>query len=424
MLFGLLLVTLLSGCEKDDNDPAPGERPDERLNEVLSAYKAQLVGAEHGWKATLYPEGGSAYSFLFNFKENDRVVTLGDISAAAATTPLESTYRLKAAQKPSLLFDTYTYLHVLADPDATKSGGEWGQGRSSDYEFSFDQVSPDSIVLTGNYHDSRLVLVRATADEAASYISSIYENIQAFEGINNFSLYFKQLRVGGQAFDIKVNTVLRTITITYDEGNEVKTFTTGYYYMPEGVILLQALHIGDLTISTFTDLEYDASESRIGLAVNGVDGSIQEASKPANIDAQAARRFYNNPPTGAYWFTAGFTVEGVEDAFKLSTLPGFSFLIYWPKYDTDDGTTFDIMGFVFGNSVNYGLEAVSSFTLDGRIVYYELGMFGEVPAEHASIVEAFTQQWTIPEGYYVIQTGPASFDLVSAKDAKTWISFE
>lgn len=424
MLFGLLLVGLLSACEKDDNDPAPGERPDERLNEVLSAYKSQLVGAEHGWKATLYPEGGSGYNFLFDFKENDRVVTLSDISAAAATTPLESTYRLKAAQKPSLLFDTYTYLHVLADPDATKSGGEWGQGRSSDYEFSFDQVSPDSIVLTGNYHDSRLVLVRATADEAANYISSINENIQAFEGINNFSLYFKQLRVGGQSFDIKVNTILRTITITYDEGNEVKTFTTGYYYTPEGIALLQPFQTGELTIKTLTDLDYNASDSRIDLTVNGIEGSIQEASRPANIDAQAARRFYNNPPTGAYWFTAGFTVEGVEDALKLSTLPGFSFLIYWPKYDEVEGTPVDVMGFVFGNSLDYGPAAVPSFTPDGRIVYQELGVLGEVPAEHASIVEAFTQQWTIPEGYYVIQTSPASYDLVSAKDAKTWISFE
>ena len=69
----LLLIGLLSACEKDDNDPAPGERPDERLDQVLSEYKAQLVGAEHGWKATLYPEGGSGYSFLFDFKENDRV---------------------------------------------------------------------------------------------------------------------------------------------------------------------------------------------------------------------------------------------------------------------------------------------------------------------------------------------------------------
>ena len=107
------------------------------------------------------------------------------------------------------------------------------------------------------------MLVRATADEAANYISSINENIQAFESINNFSLYFKQLRVGGQAFDIKVNTVLRTITITYEEGSEVKTFTTGYYYTPEGIALLQPFQTGELTITTLTDLAYVASEAEL-----------------------------------------------------------------------------------------------------------------------------------------------------------------
>ena len=424
LLFGLLLVSMLSACDKDDNDPAPGERPDERLEKTLGEYKSQLVSAEHGWKATLFPEGGAGYSFLFRFLENDRVVTLSDISAAAATTPLESTYRLKAGQQPSLLFDTYTYLHILADPDETKSGGERGQGRSSDYEFSFEEVSPDSIVLTGNYNGSRLVLVRATAEEASNYIPRINEHIQAFEGINNFSLYFKQLTIGGQSFDIRVNTTLRTITFTYDDGSGMKSFTTGYYYTLDGVTLLQPLRIGDLTIANFNDLEYQASQNRIDLTVNGVAGSIREASKPASIDTQLARAFYNNPANGTYWLTEGFVVEGVEDAFQLSTLPDFSLLVYWPKFDDAEGTLFDLMGFVFGNSIRYGPAAVPSFPRDGRIIFQELGMLGEVPAEHAPIIEAFTQQWTDPEGYYVVQTSPSTYDLVSAKDAKTWISFE
>jgi hypothetical protein len=420
LLFGLLLLSVLSACDKDDNDVAPGERPDERLNTVLSEYKSQLVGAEHGWKATLFPEGGAGYSFLFRFSENDRVTTTSDINPGAAT-PLESTYRLKAVQRPSLLFDTYTYLHVLADPDATKSGGDWGQGKYSDYEFSFDHVSPDSIILIGNYNGSRLVLVRATADEAANFISGTNENARAFEGINNFSLYFKQLRVGNQTIDISVNTNFRTITFTYEEGNEIRSFTTGYYYTQDGVTLLQPLVIGNLTITSLNALQYNASENRINLTVNGAAGSIQEASRPARVDPHAARTFYNNPPNGVYWLTLdGFTVEGVRDAFNINSIEGFDAITFYirasPPYDgmifwTVDGTYF-------------GPAFRTQFTNDGRIVFTYAGDFGTTPEQAAPIVEATREQFVIPEGYYVIRTGTNTYDLVSAKDAKTWISFQ
>ena len=33
-------------------------------------------------------------------------------------------------------------------------------------------------------------------------------------------------------------------------------------------------------------------------------------------------------------------------------------------------------------------------------------------------------QLLIPQGYYFIQTGPADYDMVSALDAKAWISWQ
>ncbi|WP_181885229.1 DUF4302 domain-containing protein [Pontibacter diazotrophicus] len=419
-LLGLLIVSMLSACDKDNNEVAPGERPDERLNQVLGEYKSQLVNAEHGWKATLFPEGGSGYSFLFDFAENDRVVTRSDINAGAATA-LESTYRLKAAQRPSLLFDTYTYLHILADPDATKSGGEWGQGRISDYEFSFDTVSPDSMVLTGNYNDSRLVLVRATADEAENYISRVNEQAQTFENINNFTLYFKQLEVGSQTFDITVDTDLRNITFTYNDGSGVRTFTTSYYFTPEGLTLLQPFVSGNLTITTLQDLQYNAFRNRITLTVNGTAASIEDTAAPATVDPQTARAFYNNPPNGAFWRTIdGFTVEGVVDAFNVGSITNLDIITLYiqasPPYD----------GLIFWTTDGefFGPALRSRITNDGRIVFTYGGDFGTTPEQAAPMVNATREQLTIPEGYYVIRTGPSTYDLVSAKDGKAWISFQ
>ncbi len=230
LLLGALIVSMLSACQKDDTDLAPGERPDERLNKVLTEYKTQLVSAEHGWKAVLFPEGGSAYNFLLNFSANDRVTMRSDINASTAAEPFESSYRLKALQRPSLLFDTYSYLHILADPDERKSGGERGQGRYSDFEFSFDAATPETITLTGNYNNSKLILTKATQEEANTYIQQIAANAEAFESIQTLTTYFKRLTVGENVFDVSVLTGTKNITFSYYEGDVVSTFSTTYYF--------------------------------------------------------------------------------------------------------------------------------------------------------------------------------------------------
>lgn len=418
-LLGLLLVTLLSACDNNENEVAPADRPDARLNKLLTDYKAQLVGAQHGWKATLFPAGGAGYSFLFRFAENDRVTTVSDINAAAAA-PLESTYRLKAVQRPSLLFDTYTYLHVLADPDATKSGGDWGQGKYSDFEFSFDRATPDSITLTGNYNGSKLVLVRATAEEAGNYITRIDENARAFEGINSFSLYFKQLVMGGQTIDMSVNTILRTITFTYGEGSEVKTVTTGYYYTPEGVRLLQPLTTAGQTITTLNALQFIEAQNRIRLTINGTAATIQEASKPARVDPRVAQAFFS-PPNGEFWNSpSGFTVEGKRDAYNIASIANLALLAFFPRVSPP----YDGLLFLTTDDQFFGPAFRSRITSDGRIVFTYAGEFATTPEQAAPIVQATRNQFVIPEGYYAIRTGPKTLDLVSAKDAKVWISFQ
>lgn len=415
----LLMVSLLSACDKK-NEIAPGERPDERLNQKLTDYKNQLVSAENGWKAVLYPEGGSAYSFFMKFNANDRLSMRSDINASTAATALESTYRLKAMQQPALLFDTYSYLHILTDPDPSKSNGDYGAGKYSDFEFSFESVTPETIALKGNLQGSRLVLIKATKDEADNYIKKIAESAKAFEDINTLTTYFKRLVLGNLAYDFAVNTNLRQITLTYLEGGTVKTFTTGYYYTENGITLLEPFVNGSLTISTLTSIQFNASQKRINLTINNIAASIQEAVKPIALDLQAARRFYNNPPNGVYWETdEGFTVEGVSDAFKVNSIAGFEGITFYVQPDPPyDGFIFWTAGGFFGPAFK------TQFRNDGRIVFtYDGAEFGTTPAAAAAIVTATRTQLTIPEGYYVIQVGPNSYDLVSARDAKTWISF-
>ena len=436
LLFSWVVVLLFSACEKDTDTLAPNERPDARLNKVLADYKELLTGAEWGWKATLYPDGGSRYSFMFTFTENDRVKMLSDISAATATESYESTYRLRAMQRPSLLFDTYSYLHILADPDERKSGGVRGEGRFSDFEFNFQSATESRIELVGNYNGSKLVLEKATQEEAENYMEELASTIAAFEKINSYSTFFKRVNLGNTVFDIDANTNTRTITFYYYDGYIQRMFQTEYYYGKDGVILENPFSIGGLTISALNNVAFSAISNEVSFTVNNSRTAVKEAEAPIKIDPAAGRKFFNNPPNGRYAISvSGFTVENKEDAFDLFSIENYYFLVYWPQFSDlpefggSKEKPVDLFGFILINreaqsvEIGYGPALITEPTTDGRVIFTKAGEFGETPEQAKPMVDATVQQLLIPEGYYVIQTEEGGFVLVSAKDAKAWISF-
>lgn len=126
ILYIALVVLLMASCKKD-SDPILDD-PDTRLTAELAANQAKLIAAPNGWKATIYPSGGKGFSFYFKFLADGKVDMMGDVNNASSTAPQTSTYRLKALQRPTLIFDTYNYIHLIADPDASISGGANASG--------------------------------------------------------------------------------------------------------------------------------------------------------------------------------------------------------------------------------------------------------------------------------------------------------
>ena len=160
----ILSVTLcLAACRKDD--PVFDQSPDERINKTLSDYQAALVSSPTGWKATIVPGSGGIYHFYFRFNNENRVFMYSDFDTVTAKHQKESSYRLKALQQPTLIFDTYSYLHLLADPDAAVNGGSYGSGLLSDFEFSLDTLYADSIILSGKMNNTKLKLEKASQQE-------------------------------------------------------------------------------------------------------------------------------------------------------------------------------------------------------------------------------------------------------------------
>jgi hypothetical protein len=275
-LYIILLAILFVGCTKDKTAPIFGEKPEERMEKALAAYKAALTGSTYGWKTVVYPAAGGGYSFFFKFGTNDRVTMYGDVTEEAAGTPLESTYRLKAVQRPSILFDTYSYLHLLSDPDENVYGGATGQGYSVDFEYAIDTVTADSIKLTGISFGTKITLVKASQADAEAFSSGAYAgmitNGEAYIAAHPW-LYLQF--DDGKRLQVSINTFSKTFTLFYlNDAGEVQLLTTPYSYTPEGIYLKNPVSYNG---NTFHELFWDGVNEVFYVTVDGQRVEVKEA---------------------------------------------------------------------------------------------------------------------------------------------------
>lgn len=424
LLYFLLFAAGLSSCKKTD-DPVFDRSPDDRLNETLKQYSAALTGAGYGWKGLVYPTGvkKSVFSFYLKFNDANRVQMYSDFDSVSFVTLRESSYRLKALQQPSLLFDTYSYLHVLCDPDASQNAGKYGVGLESDFEFSIESVQSDTIVLKGRLHGSKALLIKATKAEADDYTGG--KRNWVLPNIERYTTYFKRLVLDDQPYDVGVNLYHHTITFTWVDGDsKLRKFTTGYYYTPEGIAFSPAFQNGGKTITGFTDITWDGTARILRFKAGDETLAIKEATRPVGVDTAAPRRWWQYAiDQNSLWGTiGGFWVNGEFDADKVTTLPDYAVTLFWPRYSQFEGITYDLLGFATPN-VNYGPAfRPPVFTPDGRVTFSYLGMLGELPQDTQPITNT-TARFMDTYGYYLVQTGETTYDMVSAKDGKTWINW-
>ncbi len=429
IIYLLCAVCGFWSCENKD-ETVFEKTADERLNEALGAYEKQLSGAQYGWNAVVYPGGGGSYGFYMKFDDKNRVGMYSDFSLESGKTIKESSYRLKAMQTPTLIFDTYGYLHVLADPDGNINDGADGDGLLSDFEFTIypDSVTTDRMAFVGRKNKSKLVLTRATQAEQTAFNAGALANAKAFDNISKYQVYFKRITLGGVTYELSANPVSRTIKLTWLDGNTAKEFNTSYYYTSSGLVFTNPLVNGSNRITGFTNIGWDASKLQVSVTANGANTVIGTAAKPLIVNRTAAREWWDAPvSSGGEWRTVeGFKVNGVEDAFGLKDLTSDSFpyvvYLYIPAY----GSGYDLFAPAFiedgGLSLHYG-DAVRTptFVNDGRIIFSNAGTLGAVPT--TGPVAKTSAQLYDANGYYLIQTSEKTYDMVSAKDGKAWVSW-
>ncbi len=420
-IFWIVLLLLgVASCTQEES--VFEQTADERINAALDGYQQQLLAAPYGWKAVVYPGAGGVYSFYMNFNDKNRVTMYSDFSLVAASTAKESSYRLKALQTPSLLFDTYSYLHLLADPHPNVNGGNAGEGLVSDYEFSFQAESDNSenMVLIGTKNNTRMVLVKATQNESVAYARGDLAKSFLFANISKYPTYFKRITVGGVVYEIIVDQSSRNIIFNWLEGSTPKSFTTGYYYSSTGVSFISPFTNGSQTINGFSDIVWDATKVELGFKVNGNNVVVNQAAKPMNVNLQAARNWWNYAADkGSYWISlTGVTVQGQEDFYKVQDIPNYLYILFFPAFNTSGSTLYDAFAAYDGDAI-MGPAVVPTFRTDGRITFSVLGTFGT----NAAVNSQLSTMAAETNGFYLIQTSPLNYDMVSAKDGKTWISW-
>lgn len=425
LIYFSLFLLAFSSCRKDKD--VFGVSPDKRLDDTLARYSSVLTGAPYGWRGLVYPAGtpGTAFGFYFKFDTLNRVQMFSDFDSVSAVTVKESSYRLKALQQPSLLFDTYSYIHVLCDPDASVNGGAYGQGLDSDFEFAIDGVFGDTIKLTGRMHGSKAVLIKATSVEAQDY----YDNKRnwEFNYISRFLTYFKQLTTSTRKYDIVANTLYRQIRFTWPAGNGPQQTTVGYYFTPDGIAFNTTLDDGKSGITALHDIKAVPGKESMTMMVNDAPASIDAVIKPLVLDSTAPRRWWSSrDQAGIIWYSPyAFHVNGVDDALQMETMSGYGGIAFLANQYTSQ--SYD-MGAILAGADFFGPVFSHKFNTNGTISFtspgISAGSLAQLPQEYVPYAQILAAKFTESTGFYIVQTGANAYDMVNVKDARSWVSWQ
>lgn len=251
------LILLLAACN-NEYEPVFNETPDERIRKVIDEYRNTLINAPNGYKGIIYTGTGGAYMFYLDFKDNGEVTMVSDFDTETAETPMDGTFVIKALQRPTLSFDTYSYIHILADPSPEVNGGIAGEGLISDVEFAFEEFNGDSVEVKGIQRNTEMILVAATPEEANEFLNGqlkfIIDNTTNYLTENPYP-YFETSN--GTQVSVDIDQVAKTITFISLTGNDVQQITQPFSYSTNGLLLKDAIPAGN---ASFQEILWDEDE--------------------------------------------------------------------------------------------------------------------------------------------------------------------
>jgi hypothetical protein len=294
-----------------------------------------------------------------------------------------------------------------------------------------------TILLTGRFNGSSAILHKASQQDRAAWENKqVLNTLQSFKNMKILN-YFKRLSYSDAEYELLINAPYKAIAVTWKDGAGVPhSITTSYYISADGVQFSSPIVNGSQVIKGFTITGWDDLTATLKINVNNTAATIAGAIKPINPDLTAARRWWQyGADAQTYWLSAnGFHVDGIDDAFGVNTLhtdtSRYYALIYWPGIKPSSGPSFDAFTPYYltpaSNAVDwiYGTGQQPSFQSDGRLVFNYLGDLTAGVYPTSGPAYKTKVQLFITNGYWFVQTSENSYDMVSAKDAKTWITWQ
>lgn len=268
------------------------DKPNVRMEKTLTALQAQLTTG-NGWIANVYTKStsGKAYSFYFQFKDSDRVSMMADIDATTASVANESSYRLKWMEQPSLLFDTYNYIHRLADPMPDSQGGsagldgEAGQGLISDFEFGLtsdavkaltDNPNVDTLSMIGRYNSIPVTFYKASTADADFWKSGGIK-----KEMSDVSTYVQGIRFlyatldDGSKLQFVFNFINKTLKLANGADNTVFNGSASFVF---GVNVLALKDIVNINGNLITQITWE--NQHLFAIINGKKIELQSSDIP------------------------------------------------------------------------------------------------------------------------------------------------
>lgn len=274
ILASLCVVAFLAGCE--ETVITMDDSADARVDAVIKSYIAELAGAENGWIADVMTDEGY-YRFHMTFTDDNKVTMYTDnfYYTELNGVSMTSTYNIRSLQRPTLSFDTYSYLSIINDPDNEISGGSGNMGLGTDFEFEIGGYADGVFTLIGRVNRVDASLRKATAEEKASIeagglMGVIIDAITYQQGEN---CYFS---VG----DVTVNVLFngRSNTFFYIDGNDVAE-TSGYVKIEQDktIALTEPVVIAGKSITGFV---WNEQTQQYSAVVDGEQVAVEAQVEP------------------------------------------------------------------------------------------------------------------------------------------------
>ncbi len=447
----LSAIVVFSACRKK-TDRVFDESYDERINSSLSKYQSVLTSAPYGWKAVITTNhgNGAAYSFYMKFNDGNGVTMVSDFDSASTATPKTSSYRLRQQQQPTLVFDTYSYVHVLADPNEAavilsdvnlSHGGGFGTGLLSDFEFILTPAGTegDTLKLTGKANGATLTMTKATEEESNVFLTGQWVLSDTYLK-SRLLTYFKRMNFNGVDYDISNDSYNRTITFQYVKNDSNIRYTTGYYNATDGIGLSRPFVI-DTVAGTKIDYlkiqSWDAGSKTLTVQIGSQTTTVTETILPVLVDKQAPGTWHHTAEvTGGRWINSdGFHANGVDDGYGLRSFTynvggePYGFYNFYYQLAGNEDVIYPIFinsAFTDGGIYHVSFLRIPQTTANGYVLFKEAAngappTYNPFPTSSSNALGATRSAFYDLRGYYFVQINYNLYDMVKVRDGKVWL---